>query len=71
MFEAIDVDGSGTIEITEFVAACLVKRQINDAAIKAAFSRLDFTRCERRPSFSWYPHQLDLRGRVYSVCAWP
>lgn len=44
IFEAIDVDKSGEISITEFVAASLAKRQINTRAIKAAFSRLDYGR---------------------------
>ncbi|CAM9621206.1 unnamed protein product [Ectocarpus sp. 4 AP-2014] len=41
IFEAMDVDKSGNISITEFVAASLAKQQINTRAIKAAFSRLD------------------------------
>ncbi|CAM9624493.1 unnamed protein product [Ectocarpus fasciculatus] len=44
IFEAIDVDKSGEISITEFVAASLAKQQINTRAIKAAFSRLDYGR---------------------------
>lgn len=41
IFEAMDVNGDGRIDITEFVAACLVKRQVNETAVKAAFERLD------------------------------
>ncbi|CBJ30420.1 calcium-dependent protein kinase [Ectocarpus siliculosus] len=44
IFEAIDVDKSGEISITEFVAASLAKQQINTRAIKAAFNRLDYGR---------------------------
>lgn len=44
IFDAIDVDHSGTISITEFVAASLAKQQINTRAIKAAFNRLDHGR---------------------------
>ncbi|CAB1116073.1 unnamed protein product [Ectocarpus sp. CCAP 1310/34] len=44
IFEAMDVDKSGEISITEFVAASLAKQQINTRAIKAAFRRLDYGR---------------------------
>lgn len=40
----MDLDNSGTIDFTEFVAGCLVEKQVGEAALHTAFDRLDQTR---------------------------
>lgn len=41
IFAAMDVDGNGTVDINEFIAACLGKQRVDESAIRAAFQRID------------------------------
>lgn len=44
IFRAMDQDHSGSINFTEFVAGCLVEKQVGEAALRTAFDRLDHSR---------------------------
>lgn len=44
MFNAMDHDKSGSITFTDFVAGCLVQKQVSEAAVRTAFDRLDHSR---------------------------
>ncbi|KAG5180405.1 kinase-like domain-containing protein [Tribonema minus] len=44
IFSALDIDHSGVINFTEFVAGCLGHRHINETTIRCAFDRLDYDR---------------------------
>jgi EF-hand domain pair len=41
IFASLDVDNSGTINFTKFVAGCLGRRHINEKTVQTAFDRLD------------------------------
>lgn len=41
VFESIDVDHTGTINFTEFCAACLGQRHVSDTNVRVAFEALD------------------------------
>ncbi|CAM9822843.1 unnamed protein product [Ectocarpus sp. 6 AP-2014] len=44
IFRAMDHDHSGSITFTDFVAGCLVEKQVGEAALQTAFARLDLDR---------------------------
>ncbi|CAM9678748.1 unnamed protein product [Scytosiphon promiscuus] len=44
IFRAMDHDHSGSITFTDFVAGCLVEKQVGETALRTAFARLDHTR---------------------------
>ncbi|CAN0449113.1 unnamed protein product, partial [Discosporangium mesarthrocarpum] len=41
IFEAMDLEGAGCINVNEFVAGCLMQRQLNEKCLRLAFDRLD------------------------------
>ena len=44
IFAAMDHDHSGSINFTDFVAGCLVEKQVGESALRTAFARLDHSR---------------------------
>ncbi|CAN0068280.1 unnamed protein product [Ectocarpus sp. 13 AM-2016] len=44
IFRAIDHDRSGSTTFTDFVASCLVEKQVREATLQTAFARLDLGR---------------------------
>lgn len=49
----MDYNHSGSLSFTEFVAGCLVEKQVGETALRTAFDRLDHSRsattcCYRR-----------------------
>ena len=70
----MDHDHSGSINFTDFVAGCLVEKQVGEAALRTAFARLDHSRQAATPflatslfSFTHPPpptHTRDFFGRA-------
>eukprot|EP00752_Nemacystus_decipiens_P001784 g1724.t1 len=44
IFRSMDHDHSGSITFTDFVAGCLVEKQVGETALRTAFDRLDHSR---------------------------